>query len=157
MCARCGLSCAFGMEEDAELECGAYLADMPDYDRARAVFQYEDVSRSMILAFKHGDRIESAPAFAAWMARAGADLVADADLIVSVPLHRKRLVRRRYNQSAVLALYLARLTAKPAMVDGAGPYAAHVANGGIKPAGTAAQYGGDHCRARRQAGKRSPE
>ncbi|MSP43079.1 MAG: ComF family protein [Alphaproteobacteria bacterium] len=117
MCARCGLPFAFGMEEDAEQECGACLADMPDYDRARAVFQYDDASRSMILAFKHGDRMEGAPAFAAWMARAGADLVADADLIVPVPLHRKRLFRRRYNQLAVLALYLARLTAKPAMVD----------------------------------------
>jgi len=117
LCVRCGLPFAFGMEEDGEFECGACLADMPDYDRARAVFQYDDASRSMILAFKHGDRMEGAPAFAAWMARAGVELMAEADLIVPVPLHRKRLFRRRYNQSAVLALFLARQASKRVMVD----------------------------------------
>ncbi|MFP5468404.1 MAG: ComF family protein [Alphaproteobacteria bacterium] len=89
LCQCCGLPFAFGSEEDAELSCGACLAEPPDYDRARAVIQYDDASRAMILAFKHGDRMEGAPAFAAWMARAGADLLDDADLIVPVPLHRK--------------------------------------------------------------------
>jgi ComF family protein len=117
LCQCCGLPFAFGSEEDAELSCGACLAEPPDYDRARAVIQYDDASRAMILAFKHGDRMEGAPAFAAWMARAGADLLDDADLIVPVPLHRKRLFRRRYNQSAVLALALARHSAKMASVD----------------------------------------
>ncbi len=117
LCQCCGMPFAFGSEEDTELSCGACLAEPPDYDRARAVFQYDDASRAMILAFKHGDRMEGAPAFAAWMARAGADLLADADLIVPVPLHRKRLFRRRYNQSAVLALALARHSAKRAAVD----------------------------------------
>ncbi len=117
LCQCCGLPFAFGTEEDTEYACGACLADPPEYDRARAVFQYDDASRAMILGFKHGDRMEGAPAFAAWMARAGADLLADADLIVPVPLHRKRLLRRRYNQSAVLALALARITAIQAAVD----------------------------------------
>lgn len=117
LCQRCGLPFAFGFEEDAELACGACIASPPDYDRARAVFQYDDASRAMILAFKHGDRMEGAPAFAVWMARAGAELMADADLVVPVPLHRWRLLRRRYNQSAVLALSLARLGGLPVRVD----------------------------------------
>ncbi|MDO9461190.1 MAG: ComF family protein [Alphaproteobacteria bacterium] len=117
LCQCCGMPFAFGFEEDAELSCGACLANPPDYDRARAVLRYDDASRAMILAFKHGDRLEGAPAFAAWMARAGADLMGDIDLIVPVPLHRKRLFRRRYNQSAVLALLLARNNGTPALVD----------------------------------------
>jgi ComF family protein len=117
MCRRCGMPFAFGFEADAELECGACIANPPEYDRARAVFHYDDASRSMILAFKHGDRMEGAPAFAAWMARAGADFLAEADMIVPVPLHRRRLFRRRYNQSAVLARFLARLGGKPAAMD----------------------------------------
>ncbi len=125
LCQCCGLPFAHdfdhgsenGVDEDVGLSCGACLADPPHYDRARAVFQYDDASRAMILAFKHGDRMEGAPAFAAWMARAGADLLDDAELIVPVPLHRKRLFRRRFNQSAVLALALARLGGVRAVVD----------------------------------------
>ena len=49
----------------------------------------------------------------AWMARAGADLLADADLIVPVPLHRARLWRRRFNQAAALGGAIARQAARP--------------------------------------------
>lgn len=64
----------------------------------------------MVLKFKHGDRTGFAPAFAAWMARAGGELLAGADLLVPVPLHWRRLFHRRYNQAALLANALARLS-----------------------------------------------
>lgn len=67
----------------------------------------------MLLAFKHGDRTDMAPAFAAWMGRAGAALVADAELIVPVPLHWTRLWRRRFNQAAMMAQALGRLADRP--------------------------------------------
>ena len=67
----------------------------------------------MILAFKHGDRLEHAPAFARWLEQSAGPLLADAHLVVSVPLHRSRLWRRRYNQAAVLAAGLAGLAGRP--------------------------------------------
>jgi len=57
----------------------------------------------LILGFKHGDRLHAAPAFGAWVARAGAELLDDADMVAPVPLHRWRLLRRRYNQAALIA------------------------------------------------------
>lgn len=42
------------------------------------------------------------------MASAGAELIAEADLVVPVPLHALRLWRRRFNQAALLARMLAR-------------------------------------------------
>lgn len=109
LCACCGVPFPFdaggGAGSDAVL-CGACIASPPRFARARAVFQYDDTSRRMILAFKHADRLEGAPAFAAWMQRAGAEILPDTDLIVPVPLHRMRLWMRRYNQAAVLALAL---------------------------------------------------
>lgn len=116
LCAACGFPFPYdaGEPEDAAaMLCGACIAGPPAYDRARAVFQYDDASRGMILAFKHADRLEGADAYAAWMARAGAQLLLDADLIAPVPLHRFRLWRRRYNQAAVLALALGRLSGVP--------------------------------------------
>jgi predicted amidophosphoribosyltransferase len=71
----------------------------------------------MILRFKHADRTGSAPAFAAWLKRAGAELFVDADLLAPVPLHWSRLLTRRYNQAALLTRELARLTGKPAVQD----------------------------------------
>ena len=63
---------------------------------------YDDHSRQLVLKFKHADRTESAPAVARWLARAGAEFLDDADVICPVPLHRWRLLKRRYNQSALL-------------------------------------------------------
>ena len=56
-----------------------------------------------MLPFKHGDRTDIARACGAWMARAGAELLADADLVAPVPLHWRRLFMRRYNQAQLLA------------------------------------------------------
>jgi ComF family protein len=100
-CACCGLPFEFEMGEGSL--CGACIADRPLYDRARAALTYDDASRDLILRFKHADRIDGAATFAGWMARAGADLVSGADIVAPVPLHRWRLLRRRYNQAAILA------------------------------------------------------
>jgi ComF family protein len=100
-CAACGVPFEFEMGEGAL--CGACVRERPVYDRARAAIVYDEGSRGLILAFKHGDRTESAPALGRWMLRAGAELVAEADLIVPVPLHWTRLFARRYNQAALLA------------------------------------------------------
>ena len=60
------------------------------------MFAYDDASRGPVLAFKHADRIDAAPAFGQWLKRAGAELLADDPLILPVPLHRTRLMMRRY-------------------------------------------------------------
>ena len=69
---------------------------------------YDENSRGAILALKHADRLELVPGFTRWLARTGQSLIADSDVVVPVPLHRRRLCLRRYNQSAELARRLAR-------------------------------------------------
>lgn len=100
-CAACGLP--FAHEIGPEALCAACIRRRPSFDRARAALVYDDASRGLILGFKHGDRTEAAPALARWLARAGAELVDAADLIAPVPLHRSRLLSRRYNQAALIA------------------------------------------------------
>jgi ComF family protein len=75
----------------------------PAFDRARAALRYDEGSRGLILRFKHADRTDVAPLLGAWLTRAGSELFDSADLIVPVPLHRLRLLRRGYNQAAILA------------------------------------------------------
>jgi ComF family protein len=114
-CACCGLPFEFDLGEDAV--CGECARQRPRYSRARAVFRYDESSRGLILRFKHGDRLEGAGAFARWMARSGGPMLAQADLLVPVPLHRWRLAARRYNQAALLALAMGRQSGVPVAPD----------------------------------------
>jgi ComF family protein len=101
VCEACGVP--FEADPGPGALCGACAGEPPVFARARAAFVYDEASRDLILGFKHGDRTDAAPAFGAWLARAGAELLADADVMVPVPLHWTRLFARRYNQAALLA------------------------------------------------------
>jgi len=84
------------------------IANPPAYARARAAVRYDDVARTLVHALKYQDRTDLAPAMGRWMARAGGELLAGADMLVPVPLHWRRAWRRRYNQSGALAQIIAR-------------------------------------------------
>lgn len=100
--------CGAPFDYDTGARCAACLAQPRAFARARAACLYDDASRDLILQFKHADRTDLSPMFCAWIGRAAADLLADADAIAPVPLHRGRLFRRRYNQAAEIARPLAR-------------------------------------------------
>jgi ComF family protein len=112
LCERCGTP--FELDPGAGATCGGCLREPPRFRRARAVLRYDDHGKQLILRFKHADRIDMAPTLARWMARAGAELLADADVIAPVPLHWSRLFARRYNQAALLANGLSALSGVPA-------------------------------------------
>lgn len=101
LCAVCGDP--FETAPPGEPVCGDCLAAPPPWRRARSALRYDDVSRPLVLGFKHGDRLHLAALLAGWMLLAGGELIETADVIVPVPLHPWRLLSRRYNQSAVLA------------------------------------------------------
>jgi ComF family protein len=92
------------------------LSHPPQYDRARAAALFGDVVRTLIHGLKYQDRREGLTLFGRWLVLAGRDLLTDADLIIPVPLYRGRLWQRRFNQSALLSLELARLTGLPVNV-----------------------------------------
>jgi ComF family protein len=98
--------------------CEACEAKPFPFLKARAACIYSDASREMILGFKHGDRLDLRPMLVRWLQRAGAEVLADADAVVPVPLHWTRLFQRRYNQSAELARPLARLSGLAYLPDG---------------------------------------
>lgn len=89
------------------------IADPPPFDRARAAVAYSGVARRMVQGLKYQDRTDLAPWMARWMLRAGAELVAEADVIVPVPLHWRRFFRRKFNQSAELGRALSNLSGVP--------------------------------------------
>jgi ComF family protein len=100
--------CGAPFEYDIGARCAACLARPRAYARARAACLYDEHSRDLVLRLKHADRIDLAGVLAAWVSRAAGDLLAEADAVVPVPLHRWRLLGRRYNQAAEIARPLAR-------------------------------------------------
>jgi ComF family protein len=117
-CPTCGLP---GGEEAAPIgsaDACRGCRDLPrSLDRLRAAAAYNDGSRRLVLNLKHGERLEGVARMARWLARAGADILGDADLVCPVPLHRWRLVRRGFNQAALLGREAAAELGRTFVVD----------------------------------------
>src|SRR5579863_5265782 len=79
------------------------IADPPAYRRARAAVRFDEIARALVHALKYGDRLDLAPMMGRWISHAGREILAEADALVPVPLHWRRLWARRFNQSAMLA------------------------------------------------------
>ncbi|WP_417700103.1 double zinc ribbon domain-containing protein [Pseudophaeobacter sp.] len=114
-CDGCGLPLP-GEADDHRLECDDCMQQPRPWSRGRAAMIYKETARSLVMALKHGDRTELAAPAAIWLQRVAAPLLCGDPLICPVPLHWSRLLKRRYNQSALLAEKLARqarLTYRP--------------------------------------------
>lgn len=106
VCDRLGLPLPY--DTGATTVSAAALADPPVYDRARAVAQFDDVMRRLVHALKYGDRHDGVALFGRWLHGAARPFLPTTDLIVPVPLNRRRLWQRRFNQAALLAQALGR-------------------------------------------------
>lgn len=91
----------------------AALAEPPDFDRARASAHFAGTARHLVHAFKYADRQDVQVLLGTWIQSAGRELLGDAHLIVPVPMNRRRLFWRTFNQAAVLAHELGRRTGLP--------------------------------------------
>ncbi|HEV7267700.1 MAG TPA: double zinc ribbon domain-containing protein [Falsiroseomonas sp.] len=116
-CEVCGVPFLHAGQGGPDGLCPSCRAAPPAFGRARAALRYDEGAKRLILPFKHADRTDLAGPLAARMARAGAALLVQADLLAPVPLHWRRLLARRYNQAALLAHRLAADAGKPCLPD----------------------------------------
>ena len=119
-CETCGQPLEYATSDKGNnTQCMVCQQYPPPYDRGRSLVIYNDAAKKLILRFKHGDATYLAPSFAAWMKTCENDFFREADYLIPVPLHWTRLLQRRYNQSALLAMaFLKVIENKPVY----GPY-----------------------------------
>jgi len=109
VCESCGIP-VMGAPDGQRIDCDHCLDHPRPWQNGRAALLYSDQARSLILGLKHGDRQDVVGPAARWMARAARPILREGALIAPVPLHWTRLLRRRYNQAALLAWGLAAQT-----------------------------------------------
>lgn len=109
-CARCGVPLPDDGTgaDDPWLACDDCLSMARPWRRGRAAMVYAGTGRRLVLALKHGDRPDLAPALAVWLARAAAPLMQPDTVVAPIPLHLRRLLQRRYNQAALISGRVAR-------------------------------------------------
>jgi ComF family protein len=115
-CVRLGVP--FAYDPGAGMLSMQAIADPPAFNRARAAVRYDEIARTLVHSLKYGDRLDLAPTMGHWMAAAGRELLAEADALIPVPLHWRRLWTRRFNQAGALAQAIARASGV-AVVEGA--------------------------------------
>lgn len=116
VCESCGVPLP-GQADGFRLDCDDCMEHPRAWSQGRAALLYRDQARALVLALKHGDRGDIAKPAASWIMAVAKPLLENDPLIVPVPLHWTRLLRRRYNQSALLALQLAKQSKLQCCVD----------------------------------------
>ena len=106
-CHLCGVPLP-GNDDGEMVTCDDCLRIARPWSAGCAAMLYHENGRKLVMALKHGDRHEIVRPAALWLANAARQIAPPDTLIAPVPLHWSRMLRRRYNQSALLTNGLAR-------------------------------------------------
>ncbi|MGV8985759.1 MAG: double zinc ribbon domain-containing protein [Cypionkella sp.] len=108
VCQHCGVPLP-GEDAQANVLCDDCLTAARPWTAGRAALLYRDNARKLVLALKHGDRLDLGRPAASWMLKIAEPMLMPNLLVAPIPLHWMRLVKRRYNQAAVLSSHIARM------------------------------------------------
>jgi len=109
-CDGCGTPLPGHGDPEPGVLCDDCMTIARPWSHGRSAMIYKDKARRFVLALKHGDRTDLVRAAGPWLARAGRDIITPDSMIAPVPLHRFRLLKRKYNQAALLSGQVALVT-----------------------------------------------
>lgn len=105
------LLCGDPSADDKTKVCRLCRQKTPLFNSHQSIFYYGPLTRKLIFSLKYGRRRYLAECFANWLLPKALNY--RVDMIIPVPLHPKKLSQRGFNQSALVADYLGRLTGIP--------------------------------------------
>ena len=98
----------FEYEVNKETICGNCIINKPRYDQATSVLKYDEHSKKLISRFKYQDQLYILNYFVNLMINLGKKTIKDADIIAPIAMHKYKLLKRGYNQAALLAMRIAK-------------------------------------------------
>ena len=113
-CIKCGKPIVnYSLEEQNIIECVSCTGKSFYFDKAISCIEYNDFSKKIIFGFKYNNKT--------YMSRYIADIMREKleleeisfDYIMFVPLHKKRMKKRGFNQAQKIAKYLGKQTKTP--------------------------------------------
>lgn len=116
-CRCCGVPLPYAAAGGVAQKCTGCTERAPAFTQARAALCYDETAKRIILPLKYADHTEAVNGLAVLMRRVGEPMLQAANVLAPVPLHARRLRARRFNQAALLAIQLARLTGRPLGLD----------------------------------------
>ena len=105
-CYKC--SNPFNFENDEKAICGYCIINEPKYDQALSILKYDDFSKKLIHKFKYNDQLHILDYLARLTLNIGQEIIKKADIIIPVAMHKQKLLKRGFNQSALLASIIAK-------------------------------------------------
>lgn len=108
VCDHCGVPLP-GEETGKPEYCDDCLSVARPWTQGRAALLYKDNARRIVLALKHGDRLDLARPASQWLHRAAKPIIQPDMIVAPIPLHWFRLIKRRYNQAALLSAAVSKL------------------------------------------------
>ena len=113
-CYKCGHPIS-ELTADGKMLCAVCAGKKRHFFRTmRSAVVYDNSDKNLILGFKFFDKTENATLLAAMLKIAGKDIFSQgADVLIPVPLHYSRLIKRKYNQSVLLADKLSKMVDIP--------------------------------------------
>lgn len=118
VCKKCGQPIMADPTGSVDDICEDCLKIARPWQNGRAAVRYSGIGRKLVLSLKHGDRQDVAILASSWLARAATPLLQEDTVVVPIPLHWTRLLKRKFNQSALLAQHMALKAKVPIVVDG---------------------------------------
>lgn len=110
VCDHCGVPLP-GEDTGKPEQCDDCLTLARPWSQGRAALLYKDNARRIVLALKHGDRLDLARPASNWLYRVAQPMLRPGMIVAPIPLHWLRLIKRRYNQAALLSAAVAKLAA----------------------------------------------
>lgn len=104
-CDKCGVPL---MGDGDQALCDDCMVIARPWTRGRAALAYQGTGRRLVMALKHGDRQELVAPMVSWLSQSAQDLIVEDTVFVPIPLHPLRLIKRRFNQAALLTNALAK-------------------------------------------------
>lgn len=107
-CFKCGYPFPADLDLGSKPLCPHCAAGECDLDFVRSACVYDDVSKNIMLPFKHASQLKYQTLMSNAMINCLRDLDIDVDVVLPVPLAYKRLFKRGYNQATLLARPIAK-------------------------------------------------